>query len=160
MAVSFCVWRKPEYPEKIAVSQFLIRAKLHVHLYGHKKKKQQQIPWVLLFSRYDVLLSPCCSINNGERNHYEVQHQEISQLCCETVQKKIWISLYSGRILHWKPSLFSLPLAPFSSHLTYVCLLDGINATFNNISVTSWWSILLVEETEEPGENSRPVASH
>jgi len=31
------------------------------------------------------------------------------------------------------------------------------NATFNNISVISWWSVLLVEET---GENQRPVASH
>jgi hypothetical protein len=26
-------------------------------------------------------------------------------------------------------------------------------ATFNNISVISWWSILLVEETGGPGEN-------
>ena len=31
------------------------------------------------------------------------------------------------------------------------------NATFNNISVIS---VLLVEETEGPGENHRPVASH
>jgi hypothetical protein len=31
------------------------------------------------------------------------------------------------------------------------------NATFNNISVISWWSVLLVEETRE---NYRPVASH
>jgi hypothetical protein len=34
------------------------------------------------------------------------------------------------------------------------------NATFNNISVTSWRSVLLVEETGGPGENYRPVASH
>jgi hypothetical protein len=34
------------------------------------------------------------------------------------------------------------------------------NATFNNISVKSWRSVLLVEETEEHGENDRPVASH
>jgi hypothetical protein len=27
------------------------------------------------------------------------------------------------------------------------------NATFNNISVISWQSVLLVEETEVPGEN-------
>jgi hypothetical protein len=26
-------------------------------------------------------------------------------------------------------------------------------ATFNNISVISWWSVLLVEETRVPGEN-------
>jgi hypothetical protein len=31
------------------------------------------------------------------------------------------------------------------------------NATFNNISVISWQSVLLVEETGEPGENYRPV---
>jgi hypothetical protein len=31
------------------------------------------------------------------------------------------------------------------------------NATFNNISVISWRSVLLVEET---GENHRPVAGH
>jgi len=34
------------------------------------------------------------------------------------------------------------------------------NATFNNISVISWQSVLLVEETGVPGENHRPVASH
>jgi hypothetical protein len=34
------------------------------------------------------------------------------------------------------------------------------NATFNNISVISWWSVLLVEKTGGPGENHRPVASH
>jgi hypothetical protein len=33
------------------------------------------------------------------------------------------------------------------------------NATFNNISVTSWRSVLLVEETGIPGENHRSVAS-
>jgi len=34
------------------------------------------------------------------------------------------------------------------------------NATLNNISVISWWSVLLVEETGVPRENHRPVASH
>jgi hypothetical protein len=34
------------------------------------------------------------------------------------------------------------------------------NATFNNISVISWWSVLLVEETGIPRENHRPVAKH
>ena len=34
------------------------------------------------------------------------------------------------------------------------------NATFNNISAISWWSVLLVEETRVPEENHRPVASH
>ena len=35
-----------------------------------------------------------------------------------------------------------------------------LNATFNNISVISLQSILLVEETRGLGENHRPVASH
>jgi hypothetical protein len=34
------------------------------------------------------------------------------------------------------------------------------NATFNNISVTSWLSVLLVEETGVSRENPWPVASH
>ena len=34
------------------------------------------------------------------------------------------------------------------------------NTTFNNITVISWQSVLLVEETGVPGENHRPVASH
>jgi hypothetical protein len=34
------------------------------------------------------------------------------------------------------------------------------NATFNNISVISWRSVLLVQETGVPRENNRPVASH
>jgi hypothetical protein len=33
------------------------------------------------------------------------------------------------------------------------------NATFNNISVISWRSVLLMEETGVPGENHLPVAS-
>ena len=34
------------------------------------------------------------------------------------------------------------------------------NTTFNNISVISWRSVLLVEETGVPGEKQRPVANH
>jgi hypothetical protein len=39
-------------------------------------------------------------------------------------------------------------------------LVKVLNATFNNISVISWRSALLVEETGGPGENHRPVAGH
>jgi len=34
------------------------------------------------------------------------------------------------------------------------------NATFNNISVTSWQFVLLMEETRVPGEKYWPAASH
>jgi hypothetical protein len=43
------------------------------------------------------------------------------------------------------------------SHLFRVTV---FNATFNNISVISWWSVLLVEETGVLGENHRSVANH
>ena len=38
--------------------------------------------------------------------------------------------------------------------------LKVFNTTFNTISVISWLSVLLVEETGGPGENHRPVTSH
>ena len=34
------------------------------------------------------------------------------------------------------------------------------NATFNNISVISWQSVLLVEKIGVPKENHRPATSH
>ena len=34
------------------------------------------------------------------------------------------------------------------------------NTTFSNISIISWWSILLVEEAGVPRENHWPAASH
>ena len=34
------------------------------------------------------------------------------------------------------------------------------NAIFNNISVLSWRSVLLMEETGVPRENHRPATSH
>jgi len=34
------------------------------------------------------------------------------------------------------------------------------NTTFNNISVISWRSVLLVEEAGLPRENHQPAASH
>ena len=41
----------------------------------------------------------------------------------------------------------------------FVCLMV-FNATINIISVISWQSVLLVEETRVPKENHRHVASH
>ena len=47
-----------------------------------------------------------------------------------------------------------------SSHERVVCLICAmvLNATFNNISVISWRSVLLVEETGVPGHNHPPAA--
>jgi hypothetical protein len=42
----------------------------------------------------------------------------------------------------------------------YLISVMEFNVSFNNISVISWWSVLLVEETGVPGENHRPAANH
>jgi len=46
---------------------------------------------------------------------------------------------------------------PFKTRFWWVKV---FNSTFNNISVISWQSVLLVEETRVPIENYRPAASH
>jgi hypothetical protein len=50
-------------------------------------------------------------------------------------------------------------------YCTFVFSADGLwfmvfNTTFNNISVISWWSVLLMKETEVPGDYHRPATSH
>jgi hypothetical protein len=45
-------------------------------------------------------------------------------------------------------------------HRTIGVIVVVFNASFNNISVISWRSDLLGEETRVPAENNRPVASH
>ena len=56
-----------------------------------------------------------------------------------------------------KANLFVEPLRLFPYSGVRVMV---FNTTFNNISVISWWSVLLVEETRVPRENHPPVASH
>jgi hypothetical protein len=54
------------------------------------------------------------------------------------------------------PADISLPSFLYCFHI----LLRGYRFTFNNISVTSWRSVLLVKETGVPRENHRLIASH
>ena len=57
-------------------------------------------------------------------------------------------------------SILSRKFIQLSRWLYLFVYLMVLNATFNNISVISWWSFLLVEETGELAENHRPVANH
>jgi hypothetical protein len=72
--------------------------------------------------------------------------------------------LYRGIQFYWWRTPED-PEKPTASHwqtlnvCLFVCLMV-LSATFNNISVISWHSALLVEETGRPGENHRHVASH
>ena len=59
--------------------------------------------------------------------------------CCIVIMKSNeYVHLYMGLVLYW--------------FMVFI-------ATFNNISVISWWSVLLLEETGVLRENHRPVAS-
>jgi hypothetical protein len=55
-------------------------------------------------------------------------------------------------------SLYLFPSELFSWPIQYRGV-SVFNATFNNISIISWQSVLLVEEIGVPGENHRPAAS-
>jgi hypothetical protein len=57
--------------------------------------------------------------------------------------------IFSGKILYNK-----------TGHSRLVVVAMVFNATFNNISVISSWSVLLVVENRVPRENHRPAASH
>jgi hypothetical protein len=69
-----------------------------------------------------------------------------------------------GTQFMWRSWLFHLPLCQiqqtFHSYIKLGLGLWCFNDMFNNISVISWRSVLLVEEIGLPGENHRPVASH
>ena len=63
------------------------------------------------------------------------------------------------------PSVFSNVYFHNLEESTITTLIDWFvfmvfNTTFNNISVISWWSVLLVEKTRAPRENYQPVTSH
>jgi hypothetical protein len=80
------------------------------------------------------------------------------------VRKWTWIINYYIFLLWYDRQVsykqhYILQLCDFEYICLIVCLIV-FNATFNNISVISWRSVLLVEETGVPGENHWPVASH
>ena len=56
-------------------------------------------------------------------------------------------------------------MAPHSSRWGFFLLVETVGIkirvmVFNNISVISWWSVLLVEETGVLEENHRPATTH
>ena len=44
--------------------------------------------------------------------------------------------------------------------IVWLVLFMGFNTIFNNISVISWQSVSLVEETGVPSENLQPAVCH
>jgi hypothetical protein len=81
--------------------------------------------------------------------------QERITVCSKNKYQTECFSFYG-----WWLSVWSL--TPLLNRKIYLDLewFMVFNATFNNISVISWWSVLLVEVTGVSGENQRPAASH
>jgi hypothetical protein len=63
---------------------------------------------------------------------------------------------YIGIFLHMHQYIWPHTVYIYVIHLHIMVF----NATFNNISVISWRSVLLGEETGGTGEKNRPIASH
>ena len=96
-------------------------------------------------------------------------HHIINRVRRNSANNQFLMMKYQVNILYIKGNIFLFCIALRTARITHfilnVCLfvcfvcLMVFNATFNNISVISWRSVLLVEETVAPGENHRPVTS-
>jgi hypothetical protein len=85
--------------------------------------------------------------------HYELiaDKKKIGCFCLFVFSPKKWI--FFNRYLYRQVIIFFQKICGLVWFMVF-------NATFNNISVISWRSVLLVEEDGVPGENHRPFESH
>ena len=67
-------------------------------------------------------------------------------------------ALFTKLIL--KPMLLFHTYTLWGHHGRDRMIVGFTTTTINSISVISWLSVLLVEETGVPGDNHRPVSSH
>jgi hypothetical protein len=67
--------------------------------------------------------------------------------------------LYRGdQFYWWRKQEYPEKTINLATLIDLICFIV-FNITFNNISIISWRSVLLVEETGVPRENQLPVAS-
>jgi hypothetical protein len=72
-----------------------------------------------------------------------------------------YIPMFQINVLICVHSVLVSTLLTYITHERRVIVRDVVfNATFNNILVIFWRSVLLLEETGVPRENYRPFASH
>ena len=96
--------------------------------------------------------SSACNINNNVQNIMS----SITILRKYAFENNV-CTVYAVAFSWYWCKRFSIPLVDYSwKHVTVM----EYNATFNNISVVSWRSGLLVKKTGVPREDHRPAASH
>jgi hypothetical protein len=89
-----------------------------------------------------------------------IRCSRLKQNCLRNDGKEsYWCSILTITLIKWLKYFYFLKWE-FIKALSVRVRVMVINVTSNNISVISWRSVLLEEETGVPGENHRSVASH
>ena len=91
------------------------------------------------------------NIRDTKQMYVLLSSESVSDYCCNAKLAIFfsWIKLHS-----------MTEMMMSTSYYTKILMVMVFNATFNNISIISWQSFLLLEETRVSGENHRPAASH
>ena len=87
---------------------------------------------------------------------------DVSTKLTEWPQYLALITLWVRWAINWRFHNCSNKICNYYHWILFICRVRVVvfNATFKNISVTSWQSVLLVEEARVPKANHRPVTSH
>jgi hypothetical protein len=98
-----------------------------------------------------------CNMNQNKYLFSDFQFCNLKMKLCFPVYYRYQIKLYQVFIWHRTNAPFPYCFATLKCG---GCGGLGVNTIFNNISVISCRSVLLMEESKVPGENHRPVESH
>ena len=95
---------------------------------------------------------------NNHLSHQTIEHKKTMTYCNPALGE--WQAQKSGGVKPFpSDNWISNDNTDIIIQYKYLNRVMVFNATINNISVISWWSVLLVEETRVPRENHRPAAS-
>jgi hypothetical protein len=114
-------------------------------------------PFMARCTRYNIMsysLSVTCDRSVVFSGHSGFLHQLVSTTYLQ------FTFLHIIMISKWHVNVLIQRIPYIVVYLIYMARVMVFNATFNNILVISWRSVLLVEKTRVPGENHRSVASH
>ena len=107
----------------------------------------------------NLLRTKCCVRNRKVGTLFNVWfiHQKYKTILLDFNNINESINISKAEFTDSETSVLSNIFTDITIVLSIVMV---FNTIFNNISVISWQSVLLVEETRVPGENHWPAASH
>jgi hypothetical protein len=119
----------------------------------------KQKAWTILKIEINYVVSNIRANLGSPGDNFSLFDKRTAMNACITKKIKVefftinGLYFYTCNIMNWKYDNKSFLLNPLIVTLVF-------SAAFNNISVISWQSVLLMEETGRPGENHRPVACY